>query len=200
MNGVASPGVYDKDVTGPGVDRPSAFDAAALDQLVALRTFARRLVQNRTDADDLVQDVYVHALRAAGSFTPGTNLRAWLRTILTNLVKNRRRDLARARVRIDEEEVARAASSRTSGQVSPEQLLLNDDVEPRLKQALASMPKALRDAVWLRDVEEMTYAEIASRLRVPPGTVMSRISRGRRLLHDRLIARDMTRGVSRGRR
>jgi RNA polymerase sigma-70 factor (ECF subfamily) len=50
------------------------------------------------------------------------------------------------------------------------------------------MPKALRDAVWLRDVEELTYAEITRRLRVPPGTVMSRISRGRRLLHERLLA------------
>jgi len=49
------------------------------------------------------------------------------------------------------------------------------------------MPKELRDAVWLRDVEELSYAEIAQRLRIPAGTVMSRISRGRRLLHDRLL-------------
>ena len=51
------------------------------------------------------------------------------------------------------------------------------------------MPKALRDAVWLRDVEELSYADIARRMRVPLGTVMSRISRGRRLLHERLVAR-----------
>jgi RNA polymerase sigma-70 factor (ECF subfamily) len=59
---------------------------------------------------------------------------------------------------------------------------------PGLQAALESLPKALRDAVWLRDVDELSYAEIAARLRIPIGTVMSRISRGRRLLHDRLVA------------
>ena len=67
--------------------------------------------------------------------------------------------------------------------------MLSEVSGPSLRAALESLPKTLRDAVWLRDVEEMTYADMARRLRIPIGTVMSRISRGRRLLHERLVAR-----------
>ena len=168
--------------------RPPAFDDEALDHLGALRALSFRLTQNKTEADDLVQDAYLHAFRASDRFTPGTNLKAWLRTILTNLARNRRRDRVRSRVQTNEEAVARAAESGVSAEASPEQRLLREVVAPRLQTALESMPKALRDAVWLRDVEELSYADIARRLRVPLGTVMSRISRGRGLLHERLLA------------
>jgi len=178
------------DVAGSRKDRSPAFDAEALDQLGTLRALSRRMAPDRTEADDLVQDAYLNAFRASDRFEPGTNLRAWLRTILTNLAKNRRRDLVRSRVQFNEAEVARAADARASGQASPEQRLLSEVVGPSLQAALESMPKTLRDAVWLRDVEEMTYADMARRLRIPIGTVMSRISRGRRLLHERLVARD----------
>jgi RNA polymerase sigma-70 factor (ECF subfamily) len=178
------------DVPGSRKERSTAFDAEALDHLGALKTLSRRLAPNRSEADDLVQDAYLHAFRSSDRFTPGTNLRAWLRTILTNLAKNRRRDSSRALVRPSHEAVAHAADARASGQASPEQLLLSEVIGPRLQAALESMPKTLRDAVWLRDVEELTYAEIAGRLRIPIGTVMSRISRGRRLLHERLVAAD----------
>ncbi len=177
-------------VSGLRKDRPPAFDDEALDHFGALRTLSLRLTQNRTEADDLVQDAYLHAFRAADRFTPGTNLKAWLRTILTNLARNRRRDRVRSRVQTDEEEVARAAESGVSEEASPEQRLLREVVGPRLQTALESMPKTLRDAVWLRDVEELSYADMARRLRVPIGTVMTRISRGRRLLHERLLALD----------
>lgn len=175
-------------VTGSRRDRSTAFDTEALDHLSTLRALSRRLIPNRPDADDLVQDAYLHALRSSDRFTPGTNLKAWLRTILTNLAKNHRRDRGRSRVRASEEVIARAAHSHRSDQASPEQLLLHETVGPRLRTALESLPKTLRDAIWLRDVQELSYAEIAKRLRVPIGTVMSRISRGRRLLHDRLLA------------
>jgi RNA polymerase sigma-70 factor (ECF subfamily) len=187
MNKSASPGVYDIEVKVSREDRSTAFDVEALDHLDALRALSRRLVQNRTDADDLVQDAYLHALRGSDRFTPGTNLKAWLRTILTNLVKNHRRNRGRSRVHSNEEAIAQAAESRGSDHASPEQLLLNEAVGVRLRAALESMPKALRDAVWLREVEELSYADIARRLRIPSGTVMSRISRGRRLLHERLL-------------
>jgi RNA polymerase sigma-70 factor (ECF subfamily) len=180
-------------VRGLRKDRPPAFDDEALDHFGALRTLSLRLSRNRTEADDLVQDAYLHALRASHRFTPGTNLKAWLRTILTNLARNRRRDRVRSRVQTNEEHVARAAESGVSEEASPEQRLLRAVVAPRLQTALESMPKTLRDAVWLRDVEELSYADMARRLRVPIGTVMSRISRGRRLLHERLLARDAAR-------
>jgi RNA polymerase sigma-70 factor (ECF subfamily) len=168
--------------------RTAAFDAEALDHLDSLKKLSRRLVQNNSEADDLVQEAYLHALRSSDCFIPGTNLKAWLGTILTNLARNRRRDDYRALVKANGAEVARAANAPVSHQASPEQLLLNDVIGPRLQRALESMPKALRDAVWLCDVEELSYADIAQRLRVPLGTVMSRISRGRRLFHERMIA------------
>jgi len=169
-----------------------AVDREALDHMVNLRKLSLRLARNRSDADDLVQDVYLHALRGSSSFRPGTNLLAWLRTILRNLASNRRRDefRARARVRVDEAAVSHAARFQAAREASPEQTLLSQVIAPRLRQALESMPKGLRDAIWLRDVEELSYSEIAARLRIPIGTVMSRISRGRRLLHDLLLDGD----------
>jgi RNA polymerase sigma factor (sigma-70 family) len=150
-------------VGGARRDRSTSFDTEALEHLGSLQTLSRRLVHNRSEADDLVQDAYVRALRSADGFTPGTNLRAWLQTILRNLVKNRHRDSYRSRVRPNEEELTRAADDRVSDQSSPEQLLLNEVVGPRLRTALESLPKELRDAVWLRDVEEMSYADMAHR-------------------------------------
>jgi RNA polymerase sigma factor (sigma-70 family) len=70
---------------------------------------------------------------------------------------------------------------------TPEQLLSRATLDSDLQEALDSLPDAFRQAVWLRDVEEFTYAEIAKIVDVPIGTVMSRISRGRKMLHDRLI-------------
>ncbi len=177
----------DGDVTGlpkPREDDRPALETEALGHFGDLRKLSLRLTRNRADADDLVQDAYLRAFRAFERFTPGTNLKAWLQTILRNAASNRRRDQYRARVR---DEAARTAETRASGDASPEQALLSQVIAPRLQHALESMPKELRDAVWLRDVEELSYAEIAQRLRIPAGTVMSRISRGRRLLHDRLL-------------
>jgi RNA polymerase sigma-70 factor (ECF subfamily) len=167
-------------------DRP-AFEKEALHHFGELRKLSLRLTRNRADADDLVQDAYLRAFRGFQLFTPGTNLRAWLQTILRNVARNRWRDQHRARVLTEEAEAAGTIESRALEEASPEQLLLNRVMAPRLQQALESMPKELRDAVWLRDVEELSYAEIAQRLHIPAGTVMSRISRGRHQLHDRLV-------------
>jgi RNA polymerase sigma-70 factor (ECF subfamily) len=167
-------------------DRP-AFEKEALHHFGDLRKLSFRLTRNRADADDLVQDAYLRAFRGFELFTTGTNLRAWLQTILRNVARNRWRDQHRARVLTHEAEAAGTTEIRAPGDTSPEQVLLDQVMAPRLQQALESMPKELRDAVWLRDVEELSYAEIAERLRIPAGTVMSRISRGRHQLHDRLI-------------
>jgi len=166
-------------------DRP-AFEKEALHHFGDLRKLSLRLTRNRADADDLVQDAYLRAFRGFELFTMGTNLRAWLQTILRNVARNRWRDQHRARVLTHEAEAAGTTEIRAPGDTSPEQVLLDQVMAPRLQQALESMPKELRDAVWLRDVEELSYAEIAERLRIPAGTVMSRISRGRHQLHDRL--------------
>jgi RNA polymerase sigma-70 factor (ECF subfamily) len=164
----------------------STFEADALASLDSLYRTALRLTHSRADAEDLVQDTYLRAFRSAAQFTPGTNLRAWLFTILHNAARNRARDRARDHVDIDSDVVERAGTTGIDPAATPESLLLNDTLTPDLQAAIDALPQAFRDAVWLRDVEEFSYAEIADMLQVPAGTVMSRISRGRRLLFERL--------------
>jgi RNA polymerase sigma-70 factor (ECF subfamily) len=87
---------------------------------------------------------------------------------------------------VDSEAVERAEVSSAAPGDTPEALLLRDTLAPDLQAAVDALPEAFRQALWLRDVEEFSYAEIAAMLSIPVGTVMSRISRGRRLLFDRL--------------
>jgi RNA polymerase sigma-70 factor, ECF subfamily len=164
------------------------FEADALASLDSLYRTALRLTRRPADAEDLVQETYLKAFRAADSFKPGTNLRAWLFTILHNTARNRVRDRAREAVSVDSELVERAAEVPPSGGAAdtPETLLLRETLAPELQAAIDALPGAFREAVWLRDVEEFSYAEIAEMLSIPVGTVMSRISRGRHLLFERL--------------
>jgi RNA polymerase sigma-70 factor (ECF subfamily) len=171
-----------------------AFEADALASLDSLYRTALRLTRVPADAEDLVQDTYLKAFRAADTFRPGTNLRAWLFTILHNTARNRSRDRARDTVAVDSEVVERAAERPGPGGISetPETQLLRDTLAPELQAAIDALPDVFRQAVWLRDVEEFSYAEIAEMLSVPVGTVMSRISRGRRLLFDHLSQASMS--------
>jgi RNA polymerase sigma-70 factor (ECF subfamily) len=162
------------------------FEVEALASLDSLYRTALRLTRVPADAEDLVQDTYLKAFRAADSFQPGTNLRAWLFTILHNTARNRVRDRAREAVTVDSDTVERVSDASSAGGDTPETLLIRDTLGPELQAAVDELPDAFRQAVWLRDVEEFTYAEIATMLGIPPGTVMSRISRGRRMLYERL--------------
>lgn len=167
---------------------PDAFAAEVLSHLESLFGIALRLTRNRPDAEDLVQDTLVKAFRFSDKYAAGTYLRAWLYTILHNTWRNRRRGAARDTVDVDSERVDRAATL-PGGPIAfdtPERILLRGTLDADLQAALDALPDAFREAVWLRDVEEFSYAEIAGMLGVPIGTVMSRISRGRRLLYERL--------------
>src|SRR5436190_18895634 len=164
----------------------ASFEAEALACLDSLYRTALRLTRVPADAEDLVQETYLKAFRASDRFEPDTNLRAWLFTILHNTVRNRARDRARERVTADSDTVDRAADTRSGSAETPEMLLLRDTLAPELQAAVDALPDMFRQAVWLRDVEEFSYAEIAAMLAIPLGTVMSRISRGRRMLFDRL--------------
>jgi RNA polymerase sigma-70 factor (ECF subfamily) len=129
------------------------------------------------------------AIRAQRSFVQGTNLKAWLYTILQNTWRNRQRDGARSRVEFDSEAVERSAESgvlaRGPGE-TPESLLLRGTLNEDLQAALDGLAETFREVVWLRDVDELTYQEIADVLDIPIGTVMSRLSRGRKQLYDAL--------------
>jgi RNA polymerase sigma-70 factor (ECF subfamily) len=173
----------------PSASTSSAFETDALHHLDSLYGTALRLTRNEADAQDLVQDTYVKAFRARRQFTAGTNLKAWLFTILHNTYRNRRRDVGRDPVEIDSDRVDLAASADPAD--SPEEHLLREVLAPDLQAALDALPEAFREAVWLRDVEEFPYAEIAEMLGIPVGTVMSRISRGRRMLYDKMVGRNV---------
>jgi RNA polymerase sigma-70 factor (ECF subfamily) len=167
---------------------PETFADDVLALLDPLFGTALRLTRHRADAEDLVQDTVVKALRFSDRFAPGTNLKAWLYTILHNTWRNRRRDSARDTVEVDSARVEEAASLPDGPAVleTPERILLRESLGDDLQAALDELPEPFREAVWLRDVEEFSYAEIARTLDIPIGTVMSRIARGRRLLFRRL--------------
>jgi RNA polymerase sigma-70 factor, ECF subfamily len=177
--------------TRSGSSGPPQTDAFASDVLAFLDPLyatALRLTRNRSDAEDLVQDTFVKAFRFSDRYQRGTNLKAWLYTILHNTWRNRLRDASRETVDVDSDRVEEAASlpGGPAALDTPERILLRETLDVDLQAALDGLPAAFREAVWLRDVEEFSYAEIAEMLGVPPGTVMSRISRGRRLLFERL--------------
>jgi RNA polymerase sigma-70 factor, ECF subfamily len=180
----------------------TGFAAAILEFLDALYGTALRLTRNADRAQDLVQDTYLKAIRSRQQFAQGTNLKAWLYTILHNTWRNRQRDGARSRVEIDSTAVERAAdeahfrTGRYGGQggsdisETPESLLMRDTLNADLQAALDGLADTFREVVWLRDVDELTYQEIADVLDIPIGTVMSRLSRGRKQLYEALTKRD----------
>lgn len=177
------------------------FDQAALAHADALYRTARRVTGNLAEAEDLVQDTYFKAFTNEARFEAGTNLRAWLFTILMNTWRNRRRDAGRDPVAVGGDDVDLIEDRAAPGS-SPEELLVRATLGTDLRAALSQLPDAFREAVWLRDVDEFTYAETASMLDVPVGTVMSRISRGRRQLYDTLTAgrdRERPAGMAGGR-
>jgi RNA polymerase sigma-70 factor (ECF subfamily) len=168
-----------------GTQHEDAFASEALSYVDSLYGTALRLTRRPQDAEDLVQETYLKAFRASDQFERGTNLKAWLFTILHNTFRNMRRHDVRNPVDVNSETVEQAAD-RAGDEQSPEQLLTRATLDVDLQAALDDLPENFRQAVWLRDVEEFSYADIAKMLEVPIGTVMSRISRGRRLLYERL--------------
>jgi RNA polymerase sigma-70 factor (ECF subfamily) len=175
--------------SGPNpIETPGTFEEEALSLVDRLFSAALRLTRNEADAQDLVQDTYLRAFRAKRQFQAGTNLKAWMFTILHNAHLNQRRDRGRSPIEADSDTVEQAAAG-PEHTLTPEDLLVRATMDHDLQAALDDLPEQFREAVWLRDVEQLTYEEIAGVTNVPIGTVMSRISRGRRLLYDGLVAR-----------
>jgi RNA polymerase sigma-70 factor (ECF subfamily) len=164
--------------------RRPEFEVEALSYLDDLYGAALRLTRNAADAEDLVQETYMRAFRSAKQFKLGSNLKAWLFTILYNASRNQRRDSGRDPVEVDSGRVELASPADPAE--GPEQRLLRETLDADLQAALDSLPGAFREAVWARDVDEFSYAEIAEMLGIPIGTVMSRISRARRMLYEKL--------------
>jgi RNA polymerase sigma-70 factor, ECF subfamily len=163
-----------------------SFEELALPLLAAMYGHAYWLTRDQTEAEDLVQETLAKALRGFGSFAAGTNFKAWIFRILRNAFLTSRTGLATVRTVYleDEAEGFEAADARAT----PEDLLIRLNDEATLAKALEELAAPLREVLLLCDVEEMKYREIAFVLEVPVGTVMSRISRGRRALRELLLA------------
>lgn len=159
--------------------------ADALVHVNALYGLALRLTRAPAAAEDLVQDTYLKAIRFWPTFKPGTNLKAWLFAILHNTFRNDLRTASRHPEDPDSDAIDRLPLA--SPEADPEQLLLRSTLDADLQAALDALPAVYREAVWLRDVEDCTYQEIADILGVPMGTVMSRIARGRKRLYTHLV-------------
>ena len=152
---------------------------------------ALRLTRNERDAEDLVQDTYVRALRFHAQFERGTNLKAWLFRILTNAFINKYRRKTKERQILEADAPEAVWETLSSAEVAercadPEGMVHGRFFSDTVKQALDGLPDEFRMTVILADLEEFSYKEIADILEVPVGTVMSRLFRGRRALQKRL--------------
>ena len=166
------------------------FEEEALELSDQVYRVARRLVGSREEAEDLVQQTYERAFRSWRQYTPGTNLRAWLLRILTNLNIDRGRKVQRSPDLQPLEEGDYYLYNRLE-ESGREPNADQDRVDERLSQddvvaALSAVPHDFRDVVVLVDIGDFSYADAAQILDIPMGTVMSRLHRGRRLLKARL--------------
>jgi len=166
------------------------FEEEALELSDQVYRVARRLVSTREEAEDLMQETYARAFRSWRSFQPGTNLRAWLLRILTNLNIDRGRRLQRSPDLQPLEEGDYYLYNRLED-AGREPNIDQERVDERLSQddvvaALSSVPHDFRDVIVLVDIGDFSYAEAAQILDIPVGTVMSRLHRGRRILKRQL--------------
>jgi RNA polymerase sigma-70 factor (ECF subfamily) len=173
---------------GRGGQAPD-FEEVALVHLDLLYRTALRLTHDRAEADDLVQETWLRALRHFDQFDPGSNCRAWLVTILRNAFLNRLRRQGRKRLecdmtgeRGDSAPFEDSAIERSTPEEEFFQTVFHGDVE----RALKSLAPAFQQVIVLADFEGLTYKEIAQVLNCPIGTVMSRLSRARQLLRTEL--------------
>ncbi len=164
------------------------FEEEALELSDQVYRVARRLAGSREEAEDLVQQTYERAFRSWRQFTPGTNLRAWLLRILTNLNIDRGRRSQRApqTTSLDTEAgdyfLYNQLEAQTPGDNPDEERVLERLSQDSIVEALADVPHDFRDVLVLVDIGEFAYADAAQILDIPIGTVMSRLHRGRRIL------------------
>src|SRR5678815_4277292 len=168
-----------------------AFAREAVGHLDALYAVACKLTRNPSEAEDLVQDTMLKAMRAREQFHAGTNLKAWLFRILTNTFINKYRRGGLERSVLDGPDADPLAdgwigASTMEAMRDPESRAMRALLEKEIVAALDELPEEFRLAVVLSDVEELSYKEISEIMGCPIGTVMSRLHRGRRLLKGRL--------------
>ena len=177
--------------TETATQRAERFERDAMAYLDQLYGAAVRMTRNRADAEDLVQETYAKAFASFQQFQPDTNLKAWLYRILTNTFINTYRKKQRQPQEssgdgIEDWQLARAGSHTSLGLRSAEMDALDRIPDSTITDAMNQLPPDFRLAVYLADVEGFSYKQIAAIMGTPIGTVMSRLSRGRTMLRDKL--------------
>jgi RNA polymerase sigma-70 factor, ECF subfamily len=161
-----------------------SFEELAMPLFDQLYNFARWLTRNTEEAEDLVQETYVKALKGFSSFQLGTNFRAWMYRILRNTFLTSRTGLrVTMTVPLDPEQDAAELAVENE---TPETILMDRSNSQLVLRAIDDLPVQYRETLLLCEVEEMSYQEIAETLSIPVGTVMSRLSRARRTLRAHL--------------
>ncbi len=162
----------------------AGFEELAMPLFDSLYNFARWLVRNQSDAEDLVQETYRKALHSFASFRPGTNFRGWIFRILKNSFLSSRSELERkmtVAMESEQEDPVLAAERET-----PETMLIERSGNRLVRRAIEQLPVHLSRGHLVCDVEETSYQEIAETLSIPIGTVMSRLARARRAIRESL--------------
>ena len=169
-----------------------SFEEVVLPHLDAAFNYARWLTRNEADAEDVVQDAYVRAFKFFSSFR-GDDARSWLLTIVRNTWYGRfpRRTAGVTVVRTDED-----GDDRPDQSLNPEALVMQQETVERVRGALEELPADFREVLVLRELEGLSYKEIAAVVTIPVGTVMSRLARGRERLFAVLGAREAVRSDS----
>lgn len=178
-------GVDDRSTNRERAERRARFDAEAMGQLDALYSFALKLTRARDDAEDLVSDTMLRAFQRWEQYRLGTNIRAWLFTILYHAFVSRKRRIDAREVQPLEDESGREVFEPV-GEADPEGRFYDSFVDQEIVDAIQALPDEYRDAVVMSDLHGLRYGEIAQVLGVPEGTIKSRLFRGRRLLQAKL--------------
>jgi RNA polymerase sigma-70 factor (ECF subfamily) len=183
-----------------GMADQANFEADAMQYAAQLYSAALRMARNPADAEDVVQETYLKAYRAYGSFEEGTNLKAWLYRILTNTYINKYRKAQRRPQEVELGELQdlylyKRLGEQSGASISAEIEALDSFVDEDIVAAIESLPENFRFPVLYADVEGFSYKEIAEILDVPIGTVMSRLHRGRKALQRKLWNVAVDRGI-----
>jgi RNA polymerase sigma factor (sigma-70 family) len=174
----------------------AGFEELAIPLFDSLYNFARWLVGNQSDAEDLVQETYQRALHSFVSFRPGTNLRGWIFRILKNGFLSSRSGLERKMTVAMQSE--QDGSELAAERETPETILIERSNRQLVQRAMDELPAQYREVLLLCEVEEMSYQQIAETLSIPIGTVMSRLARARRAIRESFKSGPQAHHVSRG--
>ena len=167
-------------------ERRAQFEQEALVHLDALYSFALKLTRARDDAEDLVSDTVLRAFDRWEQYQLGTNVRAWLFTILYHTFVSRKRRIDAREVQLPEDPEGWSAFEAV-GESDPEGKFYDSFIDEEATREIDRLPEDYRTAVVLSDIQGLRYAEIAEILGIPEGTVKSRLFRGRRILQKRLV-------------